>query len=181
VGHFLTSVNELFEYALQDVSDDDRVGITIQNQVNQNDKPIGISFRRKYQLSGEVIWSVFEKVSHSNAKFNALDTLVVTVHSDKMPVDFGRAALKSRGRPLSVISHLKSCIVEVNVEENCLTNALIIAIARVENDANYKAYRKGRKIRPVVQALLQQTGIDLTRGGGSPNLTISNNIFATIR
>jgi len=61
VGHFLASVNELFDYALQDVSDDGMVGITIQNQVNQNDKPIGISFRRKYQLSGEVIWSVFEK------------------------------------------------------------------------------------------------------------------------
>ena len=61
VGHFLASVNELFEYALQDVSDSDMVGITIQNQVNQNDKPIGISFMRKDQLSGEVIWSVFEK------------------------------------------------------------------------------------------------------------------------
>jgi len=32
---------------------------------------------------------------------------------------------------------------------------LIIAIARVDNDANYTAYRKGRKIRPVVEALLQ--------------------------
>jgi len=30
-GHFLASVNELFEYALQDVSDSDVVGITIQN------------------------------------------------------------------------------------------------------------------------------------------------------
>jgi len=45
VGHFLASVNELFEYALQDVSDSDMVGITIQNQVNHNDKAIGISFR----------------------------------------------------------------------------------------------------------------------------------------
>jgi len=62
MGHFLASVNELFVYALQDVSDSD-VGIIIQNQVNQNDKPIGISFRRKHQLAGEVIWSVFEKVS----------------------------------------------------------------------------------------------------------------------
>jgi len=37
------------------------VGITIQNQVNQNDKPNGISFRRKDQLSADMIWSVFEK------------------------------------------------------------------------------------------------------------------------
>jgi len=156
VEHFLTSVNELFEYALQDVSEGYKVGITIQNQVNQNDNPIGISFRRNDQLSGEVIWSVFEKVSQSNARFNALDTLVVTVHSVKMPVGFGRVALKSRGRPLSGMAHLKSSIVEVNAEENCLAHALIIPIARVDNDANYKAYRQGRKISPVVQALLQE-------------------------
>ena len=79
------------------------------------------------------------------------------------------------------MAHLKKIIVEVKAEENCLAHALIIAIARVENDVNYKAYRQGRKIRPVVEALLQQTGIDLTGGGGSPNLTVSKNIFATIR
>jgi len=181
VGHFLASVNELFEYSLQDMSDSDMVGITIQNQLNQNDKPIGISFRRKNQISGEVIWSVFEKVSQSNARFNALDTIVVTVHSVKMPVGYGKHAIKSMGRALSVISHLKRSIVEVKAEENCLAHVLIIAFARVDNDANYKAYRRGRKVRPVVEALLQQTGIDLTRGGGCPNLTISKNIFRTIR
>jgi len=47
VSHFLASVNDLFDQALSDVGDSDMVGITIQNQVNQNDKPIGISFRRK--------------------------------------------------------------------------------------------------------------------------------------
>jgi len=181
VGHFLARLNELFEYALQDVSDGDMVGITIQNQVNQIDKPIGISFRRKDQLSGEVIWGVFEKLSQSNARVNALDTLVVTVHSVNMPVGYGKHAIKSMGRPLSVKAHLKSSIVEVKAEENCLAHAIIIAIAKVDNDANYKAYRQGRKISPVVQALLKETGIDLTRGGGSPNLTVSKNIFGTIR
>jgi len=33
------------------------VGITIQNRVNQNDKPIGISFTRKDQLAEFVILS----------------------------------------------------------------------------------------------------------------------------
>ena len=47
VGHFLTSMNELFEYALQDVDDSDMVGITIQNQVNQNDKPTESVLGRK--------------------------------------------------------------------------------------------------------------------------------------
>ena len=111
-------MNELFEYALQDVSDSDMVGITNQNQVNENDKPIAIGFRRKDQLSREVICSVFEKLSQSNSKLNALDTLVFTVYSVKMPFDYFKHAIKSMGRPLSVMAHLKSSIVEVKAEEN---------------------------------------------------------------
>ena len=54
--------------------------------------------------------------------------------------------------------------------EDCLAHELIIAIAKLENDPDYKAYRKGRKIRPVVQKLLAETGISLTEGGGIPQL-----------
>ena len=39
---------------------------------------------------------------------------------------------------------------------------------KVENDADYKAYIKGRKIRLVVQTLLETTGIDLSNGAGIP-------------
>ena len=60
VNHYVASVNDLFDYSLQNVSDSDIVGITIQNRENQNDKPIGTSLRRKDQLTGDVIWSVFE-------------------------------------------------------------------------------------------------------------------------
>jgi len=77
VSRFLPCVNDLFRDALQNLSDSDMVGITIQNRVNQNDKPIVISFRRKVQLAGEVIWSLVEKVSQSNARFNALDKLIM--------------------------------------------------------------------------------------------------------
>jgi len=83
------------------------VGMTIHNLVNQSDKPIGTSFRRKDQLSGDVIWSVFEKVSQSIYRFNALDTLVVNENSVKMPVGFGSVAFKTTGRPISVMAHLK--------------------------------------------------------------------------
>jgi len=111
VGHFLASVNDLLEHALRDVAATDMVGLTKQNRVNQNDKPIGISFRRKDQLSRDVIWSVFEKVAQSNSRFDASDTLIVTVHSVKMPVGYGKHAMKSIGRPLSVMAHLKKSIV----------------------------------------------------------------------
>jgi len=68
------------------------------------------------------------------------------------------------------MAHLKQSIVEVKAEENCLAHAIIVAIARVDNNGNYTAYRKGRKIRPLVQALLQETAIDLTNGGGVTEL-----------
>jgi hypothetical protein len=49
------------------------VAVTISNEDNVQDKGIEISFRRKDQITGDVIWSVFEKVAQSNARFNALN------------------------------------------------------------------------------------------------------------
>ena len=169
ITHFQTSVNDLFDYALRNVDDSDMVGVTIHNEVNLLDKAIGISFRRKDQLSEEVIWSVFSKVAQSNARYNAMDRLIVVVQSVKMPVDFGRKSIRSKGRPLHEMVHVKRSIIEVKSKTNCLAHALIIAIARLTNDRKYKSYRQGRRtILPAVQHLLETTGIDLQNGGGSP-------------
>ena len=89
VDHFLASVNDLFEHALQDVGDGDMIGIAIHNESNQNDKPLGISFRCRDQLSIDAIWIEFDKVTHSNARFNALDKVTVVLHSVTMSVGFG--------------------------------------------------------------------------------------------
>src|SRR5215510_5728197 len=122
VNHFLDSVNALFNYALENVRASDMVGVTIRNEDNQADKAIGFSFRRRDQIAGDVIWSLFEQVSQSNARFNALDKLVVEVQVVKMPVGFGRNknALTTKGRPVSELAHLKRSIVRVEAEENCL-------------------------------------------------------------
>ena len=94
VEHFLASVNDLFEYTLQDVGDGDMVVIAIHNESNQNDKPIGISFKSSVQLSVDAIWGVFEKVTESISRFNTLDTLTVVLHSVRMPVGFGARVSK---------------------------------------------------------------------------------------
>jgi len=141
------------------------VGISICNEVNVKDKLIGISFRRKDQLSPEVILSVWEKVTQSNSRFNAVDTLILEIHSVKMPVGFG-GGIKTKGRSLASLAHLKTSIVKVKSETNCLAHALIIAIARITNDPNYKSYRDGFKLGPVVRQLLESTGINLDQGGG---------------
>jgi hypothetical protein len=145
------------------------VGVTISNEVSVQDKPIGISFRRKDQLSEEVIWSMFEKLTQSSTRFNAMDRSVV-IHSVRMPVGFGRTALRTTGSPLANMAHLKSSITEIRAENNCLVQALIIAIARMDKDPNYQSYRKGNKIRHVVAFLLETISIDLTNGGGIPEL-----------
>ena len=85
-----------------------------------------------------------------------------------MPIGHGRIATK--GRPLENMVHLKRSIVEVKAEENCLAHALIISIAKLTNVSDYKAFRQGRNIRPVVDHLLATTGIALSNGGGIPEL-----------
>jgi hypothetical protein len=142
------------EYALRNCDDSDMVGITITNEVNVSDKATGISFRRKYQITSEVIWSVLGKVAQSNARFNALDKLIMTVHSVKMPVGNGKG-ITTKGRPLETMVHLKRSIVQVKAESNSLAHVLVIAKAKVDgDDKNYQSYRRGNKIRPVVDRLL---------------------------
>ena len=106
MSHFLDSVTELFDYALRDLEDSDMVGITISNEVEVKDRAIGISFRRRDQITGDVIWSVFEKVVQSNARFNALDKLVMTVHSVRMPIGNG-GGIATKGGPLELMARLK--------------------------------------------------------------------------
>ena len=67
------------------------------------------------------------------------------------------------------MAHLKTSVVKVQATDNCLAQAIIIAIAKLENDPDYKAYRQGIKIRPVVQMLPDKPGIDLYGGGDFPN------------
>ena len=107
--------------------------------------------------------------------------MIMTVHSVMMPVVFGKRGMKSRGRTLSVMAHLKASVVEVKASENCLAHAIIIAIAKVENDPNYKAYQQGRMIRPAVQELLAKTGLDLSEGGAIPELLKFQELFREYR
>jgi hypothetical protein len=88
----------MFEQVFHGVHDSDMVGIAIRNEVNQSDKPIGLSFRRRDQMSGDVIWNLLEKVLQSNSRFNAFDILTIEVHAVKIPIGFGGDGIKTKGR-----------------------------------------------------------------------------------
>jgi hypothetical protein len=66
------------------------------------------------------------------------------------------------------MAQLKKSIPQMKAEINCLAHALIIAIAKITNDPNYKAYIQGRKIHPEVHNLLATVGINLENGGCIP-------------
>ena len=51
-----------------------------------------------------------------------------------------------------------------------MSHALVIAKAKVNGDPNYESYLHGYKTRPIVNRLLETTGIDLSSGGGVPEL-----------
>jgi hypothetical protein len=99
MSHFIDTINEILDYAMYDREDSDMVGFTINNDHNVVDRAVGISLRRKDQLSAEATWAVFEKVIHSNARFNALDRLTIQIHGVRMPS--GSGGTKSKGRPIS--------------------------------------------------------------------------------
>jgi hypothetical protein len=105
------------------------VGITISNEENVQDKAIGISFRRD-QLTPDVIWSVLGKVAQSNARFNALEKLVLNIDYVKMPIDNGGGEIDAKSRPLANMANLKRSIIEVKAENNCLDHAIMLAIAK---------------------------------------------------
>jgi hypothetical protein len=85
--------------------------------------------------------------------------MIVELHSVRTPVGFG-IGNKNKGRPLSVMAHLKKNIVEVKAR------AIVLAIEKLTNDTNYNSYRRGWKIFPVDQKLLQTTQINLDNGAG---------------
>jgi hypothetical protein len=72
------------------------------------------------------------------------------MHSVKMSVGFGGDGLKTKGRQVDTLAHLKRSVVRVDADKYCLAHALVNAFAKVENDENYKAYNQVRKIRPTV-------------------------------
>jgi hypothetical protein len=137
------SVTELTNYLVKEVADRDLVGLRIRNTENLQDKVVGISLRRRDQLKPDVVWSVLGKVIQSNARFALTDRLEVHLDHVRMPAVNGKEAEKTKGRSLDVLSAIKRSIVTVTAAVLCLAHALIIAVARENNDPKYASYTVG--------------------------------------
>ena len=108
---------------------------------------VGISLRRRDQLKPDEVCAVLGKVIQSNARFGLSDRLEVHLDHVRMPAGNGKRAAKTKGRSLGVMTAIKKSIVTVKAALNCLADALIIALPRVNGDTKYQFYRhiKGLK------------------------------------
>ena len=86
-----------------------------------------------------------------------------------MSVVFGRG-MKNKCRPLSFMAQRKRNVMVVKAKENCFFHGIVIAIANAENDPKYVAYGRGYRISPIVQKVVDKTGIDLSVSGSFPEL-----------
>jgi hypothetical protein len=161
-------ITALTNYLVDKVPDRDLVGLRIRNTENVQDKMVGISLRRRDQLKPDVLWSVLGKVIQSNARFALTNRL--EVHADHVRMQVGNGREKTKGRSLEVLNAIKKSIVIVKAGFLCLAHALIIAMARVNNDAKYKSYRNGYGLKKLVGEHLKASCVDLSNGGGFEEL-----------
>jgi len=70
------------------------------------------------------------------------------------------------------LSAIKKSIVTVKAVLLCLAHALIIAMARVNNDPKYASCRDGYGLKQAVEELLKASGVDLSNGGSFEELRL---------
>jgi len=156
-------VTVLTDYPVDDLRGRDWVGLRIRNTKNVEHKVVGISLLCRDQLKAELVWAILGKVIQSNARFGLSDCFEVHLEHVRMPAGNGR--VRTKGRPLDVISAIKKIIVTVKADLNCLAYALLIAVARVNGDSKYQLYGHIKGLKKPVEDLLKASGVDLSNGG----------------
>ena len=133
----------IFDHLIRDVTKGmnpyDQVRFVLSSKQLQS--PISIPFCSLEELTAEKVLSHVEKVVQSNEEFR----LNTTVNIDLIRVEMPQGSGRSR-TTLNIRDHLKkkkSVIPIINNNDNlCLARALVVNIARIENDPRYDRIRK---------------------------------------
>jgi hypothetical protein len=124
-AHVKECITALTIYLVDEVSDRNLVGLRIRNTESVQDKVLGISLRRRDQLKPDVVCEVLGKVIQSNDRFGLTVRLEVHLDHVRMPAGNGKG-VKTKGRPLDILSAIKKSIVVVEAAFLCLAHALVI-------------------------------------------------------
>ena len=133
----------IFEHILDDVTrgmnEKDQVRFVLRS--DQLDLPISIPFMLLAQLTTEQVFSQIQRVIQSNQDFRLNDTVTIDIIHVKEPQG-GTSNGKSKRTTLDIREYLKKkrSVISINNTDNlCLARALVVAIARIENDPKYRS------------------------------------------
>ena len=146
----------IFHHLLEDVTFDmnpnDQVRFILRSE--QLDTPISIPFLPVERLTTERVFSQIERVIQSNQEFRLNDTVTIDIIHVVTPQGSG----KSRGKrtTLNIREHLKQkkSIIRIHNNDNlCLARALVVAVARIENDPKFNQIRRSDRDVQLERAL----------------------------
>ena len=156
----------IFQHLLDDVThgmnEKDQVRFVLRSE--QLDLPISIPFMPLAQLTTERVFSQIERVIQSNRDFRLNDTVTIDIIHVEEPQG-GTSNSRSKRTTLDIREYLKKkkSVITINNADNlCLARALIVAMAKIENDPKYRSI-----ISPKCHIQLQRA-MDLHRAAGVP-------------
>ena len=138
----------IFDHLLKDVTE----GMNSTDQVrfvlssNQLQAPIALPFCSLGELTTEKVLAHVEKVVQSNEEFRLNDTVNIDIIRVQMPQGSGRSKVKRQ--ILNIRDYLKkkgSVITINNKDDLCLARALVVSIARIEQDHRYNHIRNSSR------------------------------------
>ena len=132
----------IFHHLIKDVTADmnpnDRVRFILSS--DQLQTPIAIPFCSLEELTTEKVLSHVEKVVQSNEEFRLNNTVDIDLIRVEMPQGSGR----SKRNIVDIREYLKKkkSVIPINNKDNlCLARALVVSIAKIENDPRYNYIR----------------------------------------
>ena len=146
----------IFEHMVNDVTRDmnekDQIRFVLRSE--QLDTPISVPFLPVERLTTERIFSQIERVIQSNQDFRLNDTVSVDIIHVVAPQGSGKSKVKRTVVNIREYLKKKKSIITINNDDNlCLARALVVAVAKIENDPKFDQIRKSNRDVQLERAL----------------------------
>ena len=136
-----TIIQQLVDDVTGGVKDRDQIHFVLRS--DQLESPIALPFMPRAQFTPERVFAAVERVVQSNREFRLNDTVYVNVWHVDMPAGSGKSRKKRTELNAKKYLYAKHTVITIkNHDDLCLARALVVAIARVENAANYDYLRR---------------------------------------
>ena len=145
-----TIIQHLVDEVTGGVKDRDQIHFVLRS--DQLDRPIALPFMPRAQFTPERVFAAVERVVQSNREFRLNDTVQVNVWYVEMPEGSGRKKRTEPDVKKFLLKKTHSVVVIENHDDLCLARALVVAIAKAENDPYYhylRACDRGQRIRAI--------------------------------